>query len=128
MAMCVLILSSCGDDDDEFSSKSIIGTWRDKEMWEDYAEIYDYTFKKDNSFSAKEISNLAGEKYEGSGSGKYYVNGTNVLLVYDVLKGIVKEEYWTIIYFDGKQMKVTKTLTYEKEMEDYTYTKTYFKL
>ena len=53
MAMCVFTLSSCGDDDNEFSSKSVIGTWRWTDP-EDEGDWLQYTFKKDNTFIYRE--------------------------------------------------------------------------
>lgn len=107
LAMLVVFstaLVSCGDDDDEFSSKSIIGTWK----WTDGTDsgtIYEeaeYTFKKNNIVTAKDSLYVYGQKTVSYTSGKYYVNGTNVLLELDDWG----TEDWEIVYFDGKMMKV----------------------
>jgi len=103
MAMCVLTISSCGDDDDEFSYKSIIGTWRCTETDGNAKYIDDVTFKTDNTFLWREIEYKNGkivndDKY----SGKYYINGTNILLEFSE----DDSETWEVMYIDGKQMRV----------------------
>ena len=106
LAVCSTALVSCGDDDDEFSSKSIIGTWK-KTDGTDSGTIYEeveYTFKKNNIVTAKDSLYEYGRKFVSYTSGKYYVNGTNVLLELDDDDWGTTD--WEIVYFDGKMMRV----------------------
>ncbi len=104
MAMCVLTLSSCGDDDEEvFSPKSIIGTWRETDTYGSSKWVFEITFKKDNTFHWRETEYEDGKIIDDDkDSGKYYINGSNVLLDF----GEGDEDTWEIMYFDGKTMKV----------------------